>query len=226
MISQFGNALFWVLIAIVLVWAVVMSLVTRYLWRNVPTRPMKADYLRVPTNSALTILGLLTPVLVALAAYLYTNFPQGTYTFLLATITVFFMVLFVAIWETFSILRKATITDTIELTMPEDLRFIVGMGWIYSFLLIALIYFSLFFLFELAPPPSVPPQGVGKGDSYYLAKPKAHIDQLKADVVKQWGEPTSANQAGNQIDYDTEQSTVHLQFDATGKLKQIVETRR
>jgi hypothetical protein len=116
------------------VWFAVLCGASKYYSKGLDgtTRKLKSDYLKTPTSTALTVLGLLLPILVALTSYLYTARPDMSYGSLLATIILYFAVLLVAIWETFAILKKATDQDIIELQYPNDRRYITGLGLMYG----------------------------------------------------------------------------------------------
>lgn len=198
----------------------------KYYYRNITEREMKADYLRVPTNNALIVLGLLVPVFIGLAAYLYTKVPQGNYSSLLAAIVLLFLVLIVAVWETFAILKKASSKDIIRLNMPNDLRYIRGMGLMYTFLIVGLIYFAIFFLFEITPYRKEADVTVSVKPFYRLSKPKANIDNSREEILRIWGEPSSYDTSGTKLIYETSQSTLELEFDDEDLLIRIIEKRK
>src|SRR5437773_7489832 len=99
MLRKFNTLTFWIELGIALVvWLLAFLAVKRY-WKK-QTYVMKSDYLRVPTNNAMVVLGLIIPILVALAAYFYAKAPEASYSSLLSAIVVLFIVLLIAIWET------------------------------------------------------------------------------------------------------------------------------
>jgi hypothetical protein len=85
--SQFMTMRFGIEIAIAIVLAGIVILAVCYYNPQIKEKTIKVDYFRIPTNNALVVLGLLVPILTALAAYLYTSDPSGQYSFLLASIT-------------------------------------------------------------------------------------------------------------------------------------------
>src|SRR5438552_592651 len=107
MLRKFNTLAFWIELGIaVVVWLLAFLAVKLY-WKKQEYQ-MKSDYLRVPTNNAMVVLGLLIPILVALASYFYTKAPEASYSSLLSAIVIFFVVLLIAIWETHAILEVAS----------------------------------------------------------------------------------------------------------------------
>lgn len=213
------------LIAIVV--GVLVYLAAKLYWKTTPTdkpHEIKVDYIRVPVSNALVVLGLLTPILVALASYLYMNSPEANYPSLLSTIVLMFIVLIIAVWETHAILNVASTTDLIKLHMPKDRAYIILLHLIYAYLTLGLIYFAIFFLFEISP-------HARKGeeskicDPVTLIKPRVGINQSKEEVVQSWGEPNTIDASTSSFEYQSDLSTVQLIFDRDGKLKEIIELR-
>jgi hypothetical protein len=225
--NQFITMRFGIEMAIAIALAGIMLLAVRLYNPAVKTKTIKVDYFRIPTNNALVVLGLLVPILTALAAYLYTSDPSGQYSFLLASISVLFVVLIVAIWETFALLGKAQDGDLITVTLPADRPHIVCMGVMYGFLLLGLMYFALFFLFELSPTKTTGKQGEQNlGGSYSLMKPAARIGQQKDDLMKSWGQPAGQDSVAKTLTYQSERSQIRLTFDDEGKLVEVLEKGR
>jgi len=186
---------------------------------------VKSDYLRVPTNNAMVVLGLLIPILVALASYFYVKEPEATYSSLLAAIVVFFIVLIVAIWETHSILQAATNTDSVTIKIPADRSLLVGLAVIYSYLVLGLLYFSVFFLFELSPVKATNRNSELPQASFKLVKRRPYINQSRDEILQSWGAPTNADPDKKKLDYQSDQSSLRLVFDDEGKLQEIIEMR-
>jgi hypothetical protein len=211
-------------LVIIVVWWGVYLLVKK--WWTAPTYTVKSDYLRVPTNNALVVLGLLLPILTALAAYLYMNAPQSSYSSLLASIVVMFLVLVVAMWETHSLIGMGGTDDTIVININHDRNLVVGLGLIFALLLLGLLYFAIFFLFELTPlpGPAAKPGDDGR-TAYFLSVRKAYLDQTREQVIQSWGKPNSTNADNTKFEYFFDGSTIHLHFDANGRLQAINETR-
>lgn len=124
MIGEFINIKFTIEMFIALVWAFILWVLTRTYWKK--DTEIQSDYLKVPTNNALIVLGLVIPILVALASYLYTKNPEGAYSSLLATIVLYFLVLLLAIWQTFSIISVASKQDTVKIKIPDDRKIITS----------------------------------------------------------------------------------------------------
>ncbi len=184
------------------------------------------DYFRVPTSNALVILGLLLPSLVAVASYLYINNPEGRYSSLLATIVVLFLVLIVAIWETFALLKKGDSANQITIDLPEDRRYVTALGLMYGLLLLGLFYVAVFFLFELPQKRIGSAQQPISPSGYQLMKPIPRIDQTKDQILSMWGPPTSEDVAGRILIYESDHSVVRLTFDANQKLVEINDRRK
>ena len=206
--------------------AIILFVATRLYNPEVKEKDIKIDYFRIPTNNALVVIGLLVPILTGLAAYLYTNDPSAKYSLLLASIAVLFVVLIVAVWETFSLLGKAQTADIIRIKLPDDRKYITGMGLMYAFLILGLLYFALFFLFELSPAKRETTATTNSASAASLLKPRARIAQSKDELVKSWGAPTAQDSTGKTLTYESDQSEIRLVFDNEGKLMEIVEKRR
>ena len=189
-------------------------------------REMKVEFFRIPTSNALVVLGLLVPIMVALASYLYVNNPEGKYSSLLATIVVMFLVLVVAIWETFALLKKGGKGDAITITMPADRRFVTGLGLMYGLLLLGLFYFAVFFLFELPRKALNSSQRAFGPAVYPLLKPNPRIDQTRDQILSVWGQPSGEDQANRILIYESDHSVIRLTFDEKQKLVEINDRRR
>jgi hypothetical protein len=190
-------------------------------------KTMKVDYFRIPTANVLVILGLLVPVLSGLASYLYVNHPGGSYASLLASIAVMFFVLAVAIWESFAFLKIAEANDTVTIRIPQERKYIVGMGLMYSHLLLGVAYFCAFFLFELVPTPAPKAAAGPSGTStYFLLRPKAYINQPKDELIKTWGPPKSEDTRLRKLYYEFEGSMLEVTYDDSQKLTEILDRRR
>lgn len=185
----------------------------------------KADGFRIPINNTLVILGLLVPVLMTSAAYFYLKYPTTKIESLLATITLMFIILCLAIFLNFSLLQKTDDNDKITLKMPNDRYFMFIKGLLYSYLVLGLLYFAIFFLFEIKPP--LAKETIEKADHkgcYFLEKSKLNLYQSKDDVLKIWGEPSSDKD--NKLTYVLEYSVLVLTFDENQYLVEINEKRR
>jgi heme/copper-type cytochrome/quinol oxidase subunit 2 len=224
MLHKFNTLTFWIEIVVAIVVWILAFVAVRSYWKP-QNYEIKSDYLRVPTNNAMVVLGLLIPILVALASYFYTKEPEATYSSLLAAIVVLFIVLIVAIWETHSILQVATNTDNVTLKIPGDRSLLVGLAVIYSFLVLGLVYFSIFFLFELSPLKNSNPATNVSKPLFNLVKPRVHINESRDEILQSWGAPTNSDAGKTKLEYQSDQSTVQLLFDEQGKLKEIIETR-
>lgn len=223
--DQFITKTFAIEIAIAIFFCIVIYWVVRHY--NKGTSKVKLDYFRVPTNNVLVILGLLAPIMIGLASYLYVNNPKGHYSSLLATITVMFLVLIVTLWETFALPKKADATDdTITLTFPGDLKYIVGLGWMYALLLLALGLFAWFFLFELPSATVVSSPQAPAHSSYALLKPAVSIGQSRQEVLSIWGASTSEDSVNRVLIYESTQSVIRLTFDQNQVLVEVNEKRK
>jgi hypothetical protein len=227
-LRQFLSITVAVELTIAAVWTVTLWAASKYYSKALAGKSvkLKSDYLKTPTSNALTVLGLLVPILVALTSYLYSTKPDVDYGSLLTTIILYFGVLIVAIWETFAILKKASQDDTIELTYPQDRRFVTGLGLMYGMLILGLCYFAFFFLFEIKPsqPSPIQTQASAAPAPFLVYRPVLNVDDSRALVLQTWGSP--ARWKGNDAEYDSLQATVRLTFDDLGKLRQITVTRR
>jgi len=208
---------------ILIVWVLVFLIVKKY-WIG-PKYTLKSDYLRVPTNNALIVLGLLVPILTGLAAYLYTNAPEASYSSLLASILVMFIVLIVAVWETHSLIQVGRNDDVIEIDIPAHRSLMVGLGLIFALLILGLIYFAIFFLVELSPAKIKVSTGGDSNSTFVLTKRRVQINQTRDQILQEWGKPDKANSSNTEFEYTSDQSTVRLQFDEGGKLQSVSETR-
>jgi len=225
MIGEFINIKFAVEMFFALLVATILWVVMRLSWKK--SVEIKSDYLKTPTNNVLIVLGLVIPILVALASYLYTKNPEGVYSFLLATIVLYFFVLLLAIWQTFSIISVASIGDTIKIKIPEDRKIIISMSWMYGFLVLGLIYFAIFFLCELESPSKTVKTGRKFTDFILLEKPEIEINQNKDQIIKAWGEPINyLDEEKNKLKYQSDNSIIFLDFDKNGILYKILKIRK
>ena len=226
MLRQFWSATIAVELSVALGWAIILWLASRYYSKALSGQKVtvKADYLKAPTTTALTVLGLVVPILVALTSYLYVTEPNANYGSLLSTIILYFGVLILAIWETFAILQKATPQDTVDLTYPDDRKFVTALGLMYGMLVLGLLYFAYFFLVEVRP--NAPTAGLARwaGASYFVQRPAIKIDNDRTTVYGSWGTP--ARGSSQSVEYDTDKGVIAIEFDADGKVRQITERRR
>jgi hypothetical protein len=223
--EQFMTLKFWIEIGIAGLLCFIVYIAVR-VYNQTGKKDIKVDYFRIPTSNVLVVLGLLVPIMVALASYLYVNNPEAKYSSLLATIVVMFVVLGVAIWETFALLQKGQTADTVTIKLPGDRRYITGMGLMYALLLLSLFYFAMFFLFEL-PARSVAsePQALGQA-GYQLMKPSARIDQTKDEILRVWGQPSAEDVGNRTLRYESDHSVIRLTFDENQKLVEINDRRK
>ncbi len=227
MISFFITLEFLVELIIIIVWGIIIYLGVRYYNSDKKTKDIRADFIRVPTNNTLVVIGILVPIFVALAAYLYTKNPQGSYASLLASITLMFFILILAIWQTYAILKKATTQDYIQLEMPEDRRYITCMGLMYGYLILGLIYFAYFFLVELTPPPSttLSTSVAIQSNVFYIGKPRINLDQSRDELIKSWGTPKTQNSQNTELTYESSKSKIRFVIDNKGNVIEIHETK-
>ena len=222
MIAKFHTIKFGILVVIMIVTWLVTYLVTRYYWNTAPEQTLKSDFLKVPINNTLTVMGVVCPLLIALASYLYVNMPVSDYSYVLGSITIFTVTLIVSIWETFCLLNKARADDTIKLLWANDSAILTGMGILYSSLILGVVYLILFFLFDLPIAPAAQPP-IASNIGIALTKPLPQIGQSKADIESALGTP---NKSGpDTIEYQGSGVDLELQFDSAGTLQRIIERR-
>lgn len=224
MIAKLNNITFYVEMLIAAAWFTFLYVCVRQYWTN--TREIKEDHLKIPTNNSLIVLGLLIPILVALVSYLYTKNPDGNYSSLLSTIILLFIVLVVAVWETFAIMGLSSTNDKITLTMSKDRKVITGLAMMYGFLILGLVYFSIFFLFEIEAAGEQVVE-VQKKEYILLKKTTPRINQTKNELLKSWGSPSAYRDKNREVlEYKARDSIIHLYFDKEGRLSKIFEFRR
>jgi hypothetical protein len=223
MLTQFLSPTVAFEMIIAVVWFFVLCFASKYYSKalNGTTRSLKADYLKTPTATALTVLGLLLPILVALTSYLYATRPSVDYGSLLTTIVLYFIVLIIAIWETFAILKKAGENDVIAIIYPRDRRFITGLGLMYGGLLLGLFYFAYFFLFEIrsasAPSPQPPTA------NQLVRRPALLLEMSRDEVRRAWGTP--ARSPGNSDEYEGDRCRFVVTYDGSGKIQKLTAER-
>src|SRR5215213_9181476 len=105
--EQFNSTTFLVEIVIAMLLCIVMYAAVAFMYSKEETIPKKIEYLLVPANNALVILGLIVPILSGLAAYFYVNNPKMPIGSLLAAICSMFAILVFSIWQSFSLVGKA-----------------------------------------------------------------------------------------------------------------------
>jgi hypothetical protein len=223
MITKFHTLKFGILVIITLVAWLVIYFSARQYWKSVPERTIKSDYVKVPINNTLMVMGIVCPLLIALASYLYVNLPAADYSFVLASIAVFTVTLIVAIWETFCLLNKATADDNIKLSWANDSSILTGMGILYSSLIVGVIYLILFFLLDLPIAPAAQPQATAN-TGVALTKPRPQIGQSRSDILLALGAPSKPG-SPDTLEYQGTAVDLELQFDSAGTLKKIIEQR-
>lgn len=183
-----------------------------YEYRGSPERSVRTTYFTTPANSALSTVGIIIPALAGLFTFLYSTSPGHSYSSLLAAIAFFFMVLLLAVWLTFSLMKKAKADENITLRFPKDRRFITSIGLMQVFLLISLLYLAIFLLVELPVPARKAP------GTALLAKSMVKVGQTRSEVEHLWGTPSSSSSI---TEYKNDRSTFRLFFDASGRLGKI-----
>ena len=187
------------------------------------SRKLSVEYFRTATSTSLTIVGLLAPILTAVLSYLYLKNPSGDYSRLLATVVLLYLVLFLTVWATFAILRKAKGDSVITLSFPEDRRYITSMGLMYVFQLIGLVLFAWFFILDL-PRSHAGDEPMPVAGGRILLRPSVSIGADRADVLRLWGAPSSI--AAGRLVYSTGASSIVVQFDGADRVSAIVERTR
>jgi hypothetical protein len=223
MIAKFLTAKFGVLLAVIFVVWVVTYLAIRYYWKGAGEKTLRSDYLKVPINNTLSVMGIVCPLLIALASYLYVNIPSSDYSFVLASICVFVLTLIVAIWETFCLLNKATNTDDIKLLWSRDSAILTGMGILYSSLILGVVYLVLFFLLDLSIAPAMQAQAHSPA-GIALTKAIPQIGETRLDVLSALGAPTRSVSADT-IEYQGTGLDLEIQFDTKDTVQKITEQK-
>ena len=184
------------------------------------TRKMSVDYFRTATSTSLTIVGLLTPILVAVLSYLYLKQPSGNYSVLLAVVVLLYIVLVLAVWATFAILRKAKGDSVITLSFPADRKYITSMGLLYSLQLLALVLFAYFFLIDF-PRTHAGEAAVQTVGGRLLLRPAIAVGTSRSEVLRVWGPPASAT--ARSLTYSTGSASLVVQLDQTDHVSAIIE---
>jgi hypothetical protein len=227
MVRQFFSLTVAVELIIAAVWALTLWLMARYYAKPLDGKSikLKSDYLKTPTSNALTVLGLVVPILVALTSYLYASRPDANYGSLLTTIILYFGVLVLAIWETFAIIKRAKDDDSLLLSYPDDRRFITGLGLMYGMLILGLCYFAFFFLFEIRPQTTKPITSEAKPSAatYLVARPPISLDTTRDQLLQSWGSPHASTD--NTCEYALNNGVMRVSFDKTGRVEQFAVTR-
>ena len=224
MIDHVLTPFFGIAMVIAIILAVIVREASKFFHKDIDERKMKSEFLRLPVSNTLTVVGLLLPTLAALSGFLYTKHPNGDYSTIVTVIAVLLIVLVIAIWETFALLKKATTSEDITLKLPDDRRFITGLGIIYVYLIGSLALLVFFFLFDL-PMPATKAK-TSPATQYYIGKPVLQIGSLESVVEQTWGAPIKREPARRLMRYETRDSKIDLIFDTQGKLEQVVQTRR
>lgn len=225
MIEEFVNLKFFIEIFLAFFWVIISWIFTKKYWKQ--EIEIKSDYLKVPINNSLIVLGLIIPILVALVSYLYIKNPEGTYSSLLATIILYFFVLLIAIWQTFSIISVASKDDTIKIEIPKDRKIITSMAWMYGLLILGLLYFAIFFLFEIEFLPKKVEIEEQISDFILLEKPQIKINQSKDQIIEIWGEPISyLDIEQKRLKYKSKDSVIYLDFDNKEILYKILKIKK
>jgi hypothetical protein len=220
--NQF-NKWFWAEFVVAFLLVVAIYFGTRYYYKT-QTVSLQADALRKPVEHTFSVVGLLLPVLVAVTSYLFSKNPSGSYPSLLATLAILFLIVPIAIWHTFALVSKTNAQGVVALTFPNDTRFIAAIGMIYVLLFCALGTVAVFLITELQP---VPEKQLSAGSGIILLqKPAIRINQSREDVLVVWGVPVSIDSLTSSAIYETDNSTIKLQFDSTNRLQSFTQIRR
>ena len=190
-------------------------------WKN--QIQMKADYLRVPTSNTFTVLGLLAPIVIAFASYVFLSKPVLSLPSLLSALILILFSFIIAFWNSFSILEKATKDDVLTLLMPKDIKFIFSLSLIYIYILLSLVYLAIALFSEWEPVKLDEVKSSGD-NPYFIARPKMEIGFSKNNIVAFWGKPDSVT--NNTFKYQSNKAEIVFQFDSLGLLDQIIERKK
>jgi hypothetical protein len=214
---------FWIEVLVAVVLAVAVILLTNEYYRGKANRTLDVEFLRTPTTNILAVLGLLLPLLIALAAYFYKEAPDLKYPSLLASIVLMFLVIVAAVWHSYALLSADSTDSKVTITIPKDLQFISTIGVMYIWLILSLTYIGIFFVRELPVPTSHSLRRT-QGSEYFIGKPYVSINERKDAILRTWGVPTT--DSAGVLYYISPISTIRMSFDSSGTLLSITEARK
>lgn len=225
MLYQFLTLKFWLVVGLGGLIAFGFALVAcRY--QGTGSRKIRPEFLWTPTNSTLTVISFLAPVIAGVTGYLYSQNPSGDYSVLLAMIVLLFAGLLVALWESFALVKKGTEAEYIQLNFPADVRFIQGIGIAFALLFYSLGCLAYFLLVEITPlrqHQSIADPGMKH--LYSIQHLPVRLNQTRDQVIKNWGEPLELVNNEKYI-YSTQDSLIEISFDNHGIARQIIERRK
>lgn len=227
MLDQFLQRPSLIKLGIALLIGIVMYFLTKNFNRDKigQSKEIQADFFRIPANNVLLVIGLLTPVLVALVSHLFSQDPNADYSYIISAIAILFVVLVLSVWEVFALISKATDKGTIQVNWPADFDLVFVFGLMCAYLILALIYIVLFFLLEIRPsPPLAIEPRVWNGSTVVLSRPAPSLQDTRHSVVEALGAP--ASQSGNAIGFEGPASTMWLCFDASDRVDVIVHLKK
>lgn len=226
MIEQLWTARFLISCALGALALILAFLFIRQSFKPGTKNTFPVHFIKGPTSSSLTILGILIPLLVGAAAYFYINQPKGDYGFLWAGIFLLFAALSLTIWFAFSTTKIKSTNDEIALEFHRDLKYVAAFGLMYVSLLLAFVTLALFFLFDLPSFEKKPAITFQSSSVLYLAKPRLRLGISEDEVTDLWGAPGIVEDEPGIWYYGGSEFDLILQFDDEGLLSQITEQRK
>lgn len=173
--------------------------------------------------SVLTLIGIALPAVGGVLAFVIKKSSDTTVTGLVAALCLFAIISIITIWVLFALFGKSDGNGILTLNMPRQRKYITAYGLIFGLMMIALQAVAMFFLFEMNLS-TTSLQTVHSTSGPLLRKQHVLIDQPRDDVIQHWGMPTE-EALGGKLRYEMDGSFVELQFDASDRLRSIVETR-
>lgn len=194
-------------------------------YRRTSDAKFSVDLFKMPTSFSMQALGIVVPILIALASYIYLNSPEQTFQFLLASISIYSFVFVLATWSSFTLpnvsVDIADNTIKLEAGKSNHMALIHVRGLMYILLLYGFILLMLFFLQELKSKPNrqVDPLTI-EHSAALLKRPLVSIGYTKNKVIESWGAPLKVNNE-NEWQYTVNNIHIIMHFSHDGTIIKI-----
>ena len=133
--------------------------------------------------------------------------------FLLAAIAIYFLVIFIATWQAFSIARAKVNDSTGKLTLSwkADKPLISANAIMYEFIAAGFVCLVLFFLLELNPN-GFTKSNTNSIESVTIMRQPIQIGVQAEEVKELWGQPFKQNSDSNVWLYQSKNSNISIFF--------------
>lgn len=207
--------------------AVLIAFCTRYYYKPHVDTEYKFDreLFKLPTDFSIQVLGIIVPILAVFTGYIVSKVSVADIDFLLATIAIYFLVIFIATWQAFSIARAKVEGEKLSLSWKNDHSLIVANAIMYELIAAGFICLVLFFLFELNPK-QFSNKDISSQETVLIMRPSITIGMNNSEVVNLWGMPSGQDAKANTWHYNSANAHIAIFFDSAGTVTKIITEQR